>query len=55
MKQLFGKYYYTMEDSFNTKLQAAKFAKKIKETGKWFVRIAYVDYMKQYGVFLRRR
>jgi len=39
-KRAFGNYYYSMENSYSTKAEAKRVAKKLRAAGKYFVRVA---------------
>ena len=38
-KRAFGKYYYSMENSYHTKAEAQVVAQRFRATGKYYVRI----------------
>ena len=42
-KRAFGSYYYSMENSYATKREAEKDAKRLRKTGKYYVRVAHTD------------
>lgn len=58
-KRLFGDYYYSMENSYNTKAEAERDAKKIRKTSKYYVRVARTGLVRYGGhpwaVYLRRK
>lgn len=58
-KRAFGEYYYSMENSYVTKREAQREAKKLKATGKYYVRVAPTGWGKaathQWAVYLRRK
>ena len=39
-KRAFGKYYYSMEDTYSTKVEAQRAAGRFRATGKYYVRVA---------------
>lgn len=58
-KRAFGKYYYSMENSYKLKSEAQKAAREIKAAGKYLVRVAPAGFGKgsehKWAVYLRRK
>ena len=57
-KKLFGNYYYSMENSYNTKREAERDADKLRKTGKYYVRVAKTGWGKighPWAVYLRSK
>ena len=55
-KKLFGNYYYSMENSYRTKKEAQKDAKKFRAGGKYFVRVSSSGFSTEpWAVFVRSK
>lgn len=58
MRKAFGSWYYSLEDSFVTKREVQTSARQMRDTGRYFVRVAKTGWLKgsdQWGVFLRSK
>ena len=57
-KRLFGNYYYSMENSYDTKAQAQREAQRLRRTGKYYVRVGRTGWGKQghpWAVYVRSK
>jgi len=57
-KRAFGSWYYSMENSYDTKAQAQRAAEQLRKTGKYYVRVAKTGWAKpahQWAVYVRSK
>ena len=57
-KRAFGEYYYSMENSYDTKALAQREARKFRAGGKYYVRVAKTGWPKpghQWAVYVRSK